>query len=370
MKIGMELELWVVDGQGQLCDGRVLADAHELIKPEFIGPLVEIQTEPHECQHALRRDLQETLQTAIRAAEATDRHLVPLGTPLTTAAPSATDERGALFERIYGEGIQSAKNCAGMHVHFEKGNVDRQLNLLTALDPALALVSSSPYYCGNRMMDSSRAYAYRTLCGEEFNQFCDLWPFTEDVPEWEARVEEAYTAFTALAADRGVDRSRVEAQFLPENTVLNPVRLRNSLPTVEWRAPDTALPTQLVRLAFDVRDIIERMETATHGLGAHDGSTDCVALPEFCKLRELSQEAIRWGLHSERVYEYLEGMGLNTSMYSPISQQLGGPGILQEKEAQKIRLEYAKRLQEDVTQLTSPTKSELVGQTDGRYIHA
>lgn len=369
MKIGMEIELWVVDEQGRLCDGRALADAHERIKPEFIGPLVEIQTEPHEHEYALRRDLQTTLRAAIRAAEATDRHLVPLGTPLTTAAPAATDERGRLFERIYGEGIQSAKNCAGMHVHFEKGDVARQLNLLTALDPALALVSSSPYYCGERLMDSSRAYAYRTLCGADFSPYCDLWSYTTAVEEWERRVEETYEAFVTLAADRGVERSAVEARFRPEDTVLNPVRLRDSLPTVEWRAPDSALPTQLVRLAFDVRNVVERTETEPLGIGTHEGTDGCTGLPDFCEVRELSREAIRWGLRSERVRGYLEGMGFDPTAYAPIAHQIGGPGTLREREARQIRLEYATRLRADVTRLTVPSRRP-TRQHGDRYIHA
>jgi len=93
----------------------------------------------------------------------------------------ATTPRGQLFEDIYGDGIAAAKNCAGSHIHFEKSNVRRQLDLLTALDPMLALVSASPYYRGERHLDCSRALAYRSDCGREFQQFCRLLEYVDSV---------------------------------------------------------------------------------------------------------------------------------------------------------------------------------------------
>lgn len=371
MKLGIEVELWVVNEQGRLCDGADLTDAHERIKPEFIGPLVEIQTDPHEREVALRRDLQETLRAAIAAADEAGKRLVPLGTPLTPAAPSATDERGALFEAIYGDGIESAKNCAGTHVHFEQEAVLRQANLLTALDPAIALVSSSPYYLGEREMDCSRADAYRGKRGEPFEEYCGLWGYASSVPEWHARVDAAFETFQSLATDRGVDSETVKTHFTAENTVLNPVRIRTSLPTVEWRAPDATLPSQVVRLAVDVRDLLA--QTTDKPL-VYDGgdvgvSDDAISVPEEAELRELSDEAIRWGLGSERIRAYLAALGFDLADYRPISSQLCGPRTLRDDEARKIRLAYAEQLREDVETLTAPS-FVLGGQRSERYLFA
>ncbi|WP_204366244.1 glutamate--cysteine ligase family protein [Haloarcula amylolytica] len=79
IKTGVELELWVVDDNGRLADGSEIVAAHEQIKPEFIDPLVEVQTEPHEDEFGLRRDLETTLRTGVRVAEKHDKQLVPLG---------------------------------------------------------------------------------------------------------------------------------------------------------------------------------------------------------------------------------------------------------------------------------------------------
>lgn len=356
MNTGIELQFWVVDENGQLADGRALADAHDRIEPEFVEPLVEVQTEPREDEHALRADLQETLGAALAAADDAGRRLVPLGTPLTGASPPATTDRGRLFETIWGDGARCAKNCASTHVHFEKDRVRRQLNVLTALDPALALVSSSPYYLGERGPASSRADAYRTDCGEAFERYVELWEYVDSVDQWEARVDSAYETFHGTATDRDVPPERVFEHFSPEDTVLNPVRLRHEHPTVEWRAPDVALPSQVVSLAADVKRLVASTREKAVRVGGDVGvHPDRIVLPEFDRLRALSRTAIEDGLAADAVTEYLAAFGVDATEYRPIARRLDGPESLAESEARRIRLEYARRLEADVDTLTVQT---------------
>lgn len=356
-KLGMEMEFWVVDERGRLCDAADVVAGHDRAHPEFVGPLLEVQTTPHRREAAIREDLQATLDTVLGAAATVGKRLVPLGTPLTTADPPARGPRGDLYESIYGTGVLSAKNCAGTHVHFEKGEVTRQLNLLTALDPALALVSSSPYYRGDRWLNSSRAAAYRTECGDPFEQFCRLWPYVDSVGEWRGRVEAAYETFRTLAAERGVDPQQVDEHFEPENTVLTPVRLRHASPTVEWRAPDSALPSQAVRLAFDVRDLVAQTAykpvKVTDSLSEISVEADAIRVPAFETLQEVSDAAIRLGLQSDQVWSYLGRAGFNRRAYDPIAMDFGGPGTLRVEEARQLRLAFADRLEADVARLTA-----------------
>ncbi|MFD1600828.1 hypothetical protein [Halobellus rarus] len=79
-----------------------------------------MKTAPHTSECDLRRDLRSTLRTGIRAAETVGKRLVSLGTPLTASDAAANCERGRTFETVYGSGGQSAKNCAGTHIHFER----------------------------------------------------------------------------------------------------------------------------------------------------------------------------------------------------------------------------------------------------------
>jgi hypothetical protein len=143
---GIELGLWVTDLEGTLADGRAITRIHPRIEDEFGPYLLEIKTRPHDSERALRADPDGLFRTAIETARAHDRRLVPLGTPLADGRMAATGPGGQFFEAIYGAGILPGKNCAGAHIHFEQANVRRQLDVLTALDPALALVSASPYY--------------------------------------------------------------------------------------------------------------------------------------------------------------------------------------------------------------------------------
>lgn len=350
---GVELELWVVDETGRLCDGTEIARAHRRIEPEFIDPLIEVKTGPNSSERALRRDLQSTLRTAISAAGAAGKRLVPLGTPLTASDAAANCERGRAFEAIYGDGVRSAKNCAGTHIHFEQGDIVDQLNLLTALDPALALVSSSPYYAGTSGANSARALAYRTKCGDEFRCFTELWDYADSVAEWRDRVDERYSRFKRLAADRGVSPATVEELFTPEDTVLNPVRLRECQPTVEWRAPDATLPSQIVRLATDMEELVSHTQSASVEYGPTEVRESRIRLPEFETLSALSREAIESGVNSPRVRSYLRNVGFNPAAYESLSASLRGPRRLSDSEARTLRLRQAGRLQADVQRLTA-----------------
>lgn len=360
-RTGIELELWVIDQDGRLCDGRDLADGLDGVKPEFIDCLLEVRTQPHSCETDLRDDLQSTTRRAIRAAEAEGKRLVPLGTPLTASEAPTTTDRGRLTEAIYQDGVVSAKNCAGTHVHFERKNALRQLNLLTALDPALALMSSSPYYLGERGVDSARALAYREKCGREFQQCCGLWDYVDSLDEWEDRVDRTYEQVRSIAVDRGVDPEEFEAHFAPEDTVLNPVRLRQCQPTVEWRAPDSTLPSQVVQIAKDVGRLVAQTETKEIEYGDPGIDAETIRIPEQSRLRGLSRQAIRSGLGAVPVRSYLREMEFDLSEYRPLSSQLRGPLRLRESEARKLRLEQARRLRSDVELLTADPISEQAG---------
>lgn len=351
IKTGIELELWVTDRDGELADGRAITEAHPRIEGEFVPCLLEVKTHPHETEQGLREDLHALLRTAIDAAADHDRRLVPLGTPLTEAKMDATGRRGELFEAIYGDGVLAAKNCAGSHIHFETTDVCRQLNLLTALDPALALVSSSPYYRGERSQTCSRAVAYRSDCGTECQQFCQLLDYVDSVAEWEDRTDRLYAAFRDLARRRDVPDAAVREHFRADDAVLNPVRLQQTQPTVEWRAPDSTLPSHVVSLAVDVGSLVAQTESKPLEYGTPGVTDSSIDVPAFERLQELSRRGMERGSQAPAVRNYLEAMGFDVEKYAPLSRMIDGRSVLSERGGCRARLAQSVRLERDLSSL-------------------
>lgn len=194
-------------------------------------------------------------------------------------------------------------------------------------------MSSSPNYCGRRGAASSWALAYRTGCAPALRRFCDLLDYPESLRELEDRIADSFETFQLLAAARGVDPDRVEAAFSPEVTLLKPVRLRYREPTVEWRAPDRGLPSQVLRLAADVRALVECLETGSLEVGSPGVDAYTVRAPRFLTLRTLSDHAMAEGLAAEPVRRYLQRLGFEPSAYQPVAQQLYGPTELSPERA-------------------------------------
>ena len=350
MKVGVEMEFWVIDDGGRLADCRDLLVDDRVI-PEFVAPLIEVVTPPVGGVAELKDELRDALTTVLAEADRRDKHLVPLGTPLSAESMEIVSERGEVLELIFGENLEHAKNCAGTHIHFDRGNVERQVNLLTALDPALALVASSPYYRGERLANSSRAYVYRNREVHEFDFHRDLWEYMTDEDEWNDRVAARYGEIREAAIERGVPASQFEEFFAPEDSVLTPVRLRRESPTVEWRSPDTALPSQIVRLVTDMVGILRQAERKRVEIGDPGIDEDAIRIPEFGDLQGIAGKAILHGLESGAVIEYLETMGFDPARYRPISGRISGPDRIDAERARRVRREYAAALREDVRNL-------------------
>ncbi|ADJ14112.1 glutamate-cysteine ligase family protein [Halalkalicoccus jeotgali] len=350
MAVGLEVEYWVIDGEGHLCAGEEIVAAHDRIDHEFVAPMVEFETPPRSDLKAVRADLREVLEAGLAAAADAGKELVPLGTPLVSETMPAISDRGRLLERLYGEGVEYAKHCAGTHVHFDKRAVPDQINLLTALDPTLALVASSPYYDGRRLAHSSRAYVYRYETGRAFSRHRDLWEYADSMNEWNDRLTGAYEELRALAAERGIDDAEFERHVEPENSVLTPVRLRLGSPTVEWRAPDATLPSQLLALLADVTTAVSALEERSVEIGEPGIEDEAVVIPTFEGLRDLTREAIVEG-RTPAIERYLGALGIDSGGYVPISETIDAGEHIDRERARELRLEYAARLREDVATL-------------------
>jgi hypothetical protein len=201
-------------------------------------------------------------------------------------------------------------------------------------------------------MHSSRPYAYRSLCGEEFMPFRDLWEYTTDAAAWDDRLATAFEVFRTLALDRGVTDREFTTHFQPENTMPTPVRVRQQFPTVEWRAPDTALPSQIVTLTSDISRLVDQTASKPVEIGEPGVGPRHIRIPEFDDLTRLTAAAIEHGIDSPAVWNYLEAMTIDPRDYQPISAEIDPQSRISVAEARHIRLEYADRFEHDTETLT------------------
>ena len=371
----VEVEYWVIDDDGDLTEPGALLDAAPGVEPEFVVPLIEIKTTPCATTAALREELFDRVGRVVRRADDRGKGLVPLATPLWTGPIRDREhDRTRIQDRVVGERFEYVRRCAGTHVHVEQqpGREIDQLNVLTALDPALALVNSSPYHGHEPIAAGARSMLYRWMAYDRLAQQGGLWRYADSTEEWARRLERRYEEFVTEAVVAGFDRETVEACFDPEGAAWTPVKLRGEFSTVEWRSPDTTLPSQAVRLADDVVGVMDRLVGPEGGADVRTGgpnargrvAADRIDLPAFDTLRELVEDAVRDGVSAPSVRSYLDRMGFDVGAYDPLTDAVRRDRPLSAAEARRLRLEYADRLREDV--LRRQTASADGGRRDER----
>ncbi len=352
MQLSLELEYWTVDETGALAPAAPVLDRIEDLDAESADPMLEVVTDPCENVIELREEVHERLREAIGVAREEGLRLVPLATPLASSEIETSDgPRTRIQRELLGDAFGNATHCAGTHLHVDRidgAEVD-QLNLLTALDPAFSLVASASHHRGERVAACARPHVYRRECYGDHPHLGRLWPYVESVDEWDERIATTFDRFRREAVDEGVDPEAFDRHFTPEDTTWAPVRLRDEFDTIEWRAPDTALPGQIIRLVGDVRDAMEFAVDRGVETGDKPGlSDDVVTIPEFDRLREYVRAAIDRGIGSPTVARYLATMKFDTDRYRPIAREIGGAPSVSRERARLLRLRYADRLEREV----------------------
>lgn len=353
MQKSIEVEYWVVSEDGSLQPPGRLVDSSPQVEEEFVDCLFELKTPPCGTVRELRATFVDQLSETIETAAGLGKRLVPLGTPINSRTIDLRpDDRTAIQQSVLGANLDYAKYCAGTHVHFEQRNVIDQLNVLIALDPALALCNSCPYFQGNKIASSARAYLYRKKCYEHFPKHGQLWDYADTVAQWRRRLDRRFDEFTEFARQRGVNPIVLEREFSPDDVVWTPVRLRDAMPTVEWRSPDTTIPSQLLNLVEFVESVMELIHHRSVSIGGSTLQiTDTeVVLPDFDLLCDLSDTAMLDGLHSPAVREYLTDFGASVDTFSPLTEEFDQEYVSRH-EARTLRLQYADRLEADVDRL-------------------
>lgn len=352
-KRSIEIEYWVINEEGQLTDPGSMVDAAPGVEREFVIPLLEIKTSPCESSAELRKQLYSRLSRVLAAGEKEGTKLVPLSTPLhAKEIEDLPHERTRIQDRVVGDQFECVRHCAGTHIHFEQipGREVDQLNLLTAIDPALALVNSAPYFQGSYVADSARSEIYRWKAYDNLPYQGQLWPYVKNIEEWATRLDRRYEEFVTDAITKGIDRSEVESCFDPESAVWTPVKLRAEFPTVEWRSPDTAFPDQVLELADQVNTLMQHLRRTEIQIEGDRGSIsgDKITIPTFDVVENHVRLAIQRGLQSPEVRSYLDQMGFDILSFDPITYNLHTEETISIDRARTLRLKYAEQLEKNV----------------------
>lgn len=366
MQLALELEYWTVDETGALATATPVLDRIDDLHAESADPIIEIVTDPCDDVPELWAEVTRRLQEVIQVGREEGRRLVPLGTPLNAGPISTNDDpRTRIQRQVLGDAFENATHCAGTHLHVDRidGAETDQLNLMTALDPAFALVASSTFHQGHTVAACARTHVYRRMCYGDNPRLGRLWPYVEDIDEWNERIDTTFDRFRQQALAQDVKRSTFDEHFRPEDSTWAPVRLREKYDTIEWRSPDVTLPGQALQLAEDIRDIVALVKNRRVEIGPRPGITaSTVTVPAFEQLQQYVRTAIDEGLEASTVEQYLEMMGFDTTTYQPISSELVDEPPMTKRRAEWLRLRYADRLERDVETLTSiqsPTRTSV-----------
>ncbi len=354
----IEVEYWVVDADGQLVEPDPLVSASAGVEREFVKPLLEIKTTPCETTSQLRNELLDRLEAVLDAADDHGMRLVPLATPVhADEIADLPSDRTRIQREVIGEDFEYVRHCAGTHVHVEQipDRVVEQVNTLVALDPALALVNAGRRYRGRVLSAGARSKLYRWMAYDGLPHQGRLWRYIDSTDEWRRRLERRYEEFETAALRAGVGREAIVSSFDPESAVWTPVQIRDRFGTVEWRSPDTALPSDVIRLADHVAGTVTHLRDADVRIEGDTGriTDEQIILPEFSTVLEHVNTAIRDGLGSDSLRGYLERMGFDVGSFNPISERHDGRSRMTVAEARERRLAYAAELERDVRQAQS-----------------
>jgi len=356
----IEVEYWVVDETGRLVEPGPLVAAAAGVEREFVEPLLEIKTTPCATTAELRTELLDRIGRVLDVAAEHDMGLVPMATPIhAEEIADRPSERTRIQREVVGDAFEYVRHCAGTHVHVEQipGRECDQVNTLVALDPALALVNAGRRYRGRVLAAGARSKLYRWMAYDGLPHQGRLWRYIDSTEEWTRRLERRYEEFETAALAAGIDRGAVVSSFDPESAVWTPVQIRERFGTVEWRSPDTALPSDVLRLADHIAGTVEHLRDAEVRIEGDTGrvTEDQVVLPEFSTVLDHVNAAIRDGLESEPLCGYLERMGFDVAAFDPISERQDGRATTTVEEAREQRLAYAAELERDVRQAQSAT---------------
>ncbi len=222
-----------------------------------------------------------------------------------------------LYIPIVGQEANDLKRkISGIHGHFSQSpeHLLEQMWLFTALDPlSYATTSTSPMLDGiNNEVNCHRINATRGQMFADYPLHAQLQPYIQSIEEISVRDQIRFNQWLNVP---GTDIDAFKEFFKPESTGYHPIRKRDSIGengTWEVRSFDTTpLDISLGMMALykgcNDRIINKNIPVkVSEKTGHYSFSDQEVVLPNYITLKALEAEAIKYGLNSDNIANYLE----------------------------------------------------------------
>lgn len=172
-------------------------------------------------------------------------------------------------------------------------------------------------------------------------------------------MSDRFEIFLDAGTRAGYSTETIKEEFTPETALWFPVRLRDDLGTIEWRAPDSLPPRRLIEFLQDITRFMHRIEThETHLPTERHDQQKTIEIPPYDRLREITATAIKSGITASVVRDYLVGIGFEPERYRPFGHRIDGHLTIDSALARKLRLQAADLLRRELEQLHTEPSSD------------
>jgi gamma-glutamyl:cysteine ligase YbdK (ATP-grasp superfamily) len=320
---GPELELTVIDENGNLSNrasSLVSAVPDENVALEIVETMLEVHCKPSSSISILHDRLTETVSNIIHTGNKMGIRLAPCSTITADKELEVFNNNyyHAMLDVLGDSGRESLKHFMGTHVHIDIGHdkeeIMNQYTLATAMDPAFAFMSSTPFYFGKSEFKDYRLFYIRN---QTFNQHAPLGklvPYQTNFSDLENYFKKSYNwlheKFGALPypVPKVVDTAFRAHWGGPR------LKLDEDIRTLEIRCADantisnvtafTALMKGVFTFFSEQQPVLTISEKPEYfAMNARNG-IPTLSIPSYDKLLDLECAGYKHGFASEEIFSY------------------------------------------------------------------
>jgi len=315
-KIGVEKEFLVINKFGEVinqADKIINCEKNPgfIVRESSVGT-VEVNSDPEISLGALETSLKAQLNTLDEIAHQKGLLVVPMSEVGPDNALMARQglERYKLNKLFFGQKKGHLyQSLCGTHLHIDKeDNVAMQYNLLQSLDPIFLMLSSSPFIQGSYSSVAGRVFAQRCRVFSDKPNHGGLLGYVDHVSEIDHLSRLQYAMLIQDLRTKGIPAELSRSVYVPDSSAWGPLRLRTH--TLEMRGCDSNILSLVLAFTATVKGINDYV--FDQGLEVVVSQDDCYAvtesqiqLPSYAFLKVMEQEAMHYGLKSEKVQSYL-----------------------------------------------------------------